>query len=246
LARRARLTALGAVTTSAGLLVEDLGRPSRFYNMLRVAKPTSPMSVGSWILAGYGPAAGAAAASEVLGVLPEVGAAADVAAGCLGAAVSTYTGVLMADTAVPVWHEARHHLPFLFAASAAASAGAVSAALTPGREAGPACRLALSGALAELAVTEVMHHQLGDVGEPYRKGLAGSLSTASKVLTGTGAAAMAVLGRHRWGRVAAGALIGTGAALTRFTVFEAGKESARDPKYVVDQQRRRLRERATS
>ena len=37
-------------TTSAG--------PARFVNMLRVFKPTSPMSVGSWLLGGYGAAAG--------------------------------------------------------------------------------------------------------------------------------------------------------------------------------------------
>jgi Polysulphide reductase, NrfD len=246
LARRARLVALGAVTASAGLLVEDLGRPSRFYNMLRVAKVTSPMSVGSWILAGFGPAAAAGVASDLTGVLPGAGRAADVAAGALGAALSTYTGVLVADTAVPVWHEARHHLPFLFAASAAASAGAVSAALSPTSESPPACRMAVAGALSELAMSEVMQRQLGDVGEPYRKGLAGSLSTMAKVLTGTGAAVMAVLGRRPWGRVAGGALIASGAAFTRFTVFEAGKESARDPKYVVSQQRRRLLDRKSS
>jgi formate-dependent nitrite reductase membrane component NrfD len=159
--------------------------------------------------------------------------------------VSTYTGVLVADTAVPVWHEARHHLPFLFAASAAASAGAVSAALTPSGESGPARRMAVAGALSELAMTEVMQRQLGDVGEPYHKGLAGSLSTVSKMLTGSGAAVMAVFGRRPWARAAGGALIATGAACTRFTVFEAGKESARDPKYVVSQQRRRLRDRAS-
>ena len=33
-------------------LVRDLGRPERFLHMLRVAKPTSPMSMGTWILAG--------------------------------------------------------------------------------------------------------------------------------------------------------------------------------------------------
>jgi hypothetical protein len=94
-------------------------------------------------------------------------------------------------------------------------------------------------------MTEVMQRQLGDVGEPYHKGLAGSLSTVSKMLTGSGAAVMAVFGRRPWARAAGGALIATGAACTRFTVFEAGKESARDPKYVVSQQRRRLRDRAS-
>jgi hypothetical protein len=243
LARRARMVSLGAVTVSAGFLVEDLGRPSRFLNMLRVAKVTSPMSVGSWILTGFGSATAAGVASDVFGVAPAAGLAADAAAGVLGAALATYTGVLVADTAVPVWHEARHHLPFLFAFGAAASGGAVSAMLSPSAEAGPACRLAVAGALGELAMAETMERQLGDIGEPYRKGLAGSLSMIAKVVTGTGAAVMAVGGRHRWGRVGGGALIAAGAAFTRFAVFEAGKESARDPKYVVGQQRQRLLER---
>src|SRR6185312_5298469 len=54
-ARVAKLTALGAISLSAAALVHDLGRPARFTNMLRVFKPSSPMSVGSWLLAGYGP-----------------------------------------------------------------------------------------------------------------------------------------------------------------------------------------------
>ena len=45
--------------------MHDLGKPSRFVNMLRVAKPTSPMSVGTWILSLYGPAAGLAGAAEL-------------------------------------------------------------------------------------------------------------------------------------------------------------------------------------
>jgi len=35
----------------------------------------------------------------------------------------------------------------------------------------------------------------------------------------------------------------TGFAMTRFSIFEAGLESARDPRYTVVPQRQRLRER---
>ena len=73
LARAAKVGALGAISLSAAALVHDLGRPARFVNMLRVFKVTSPMSVGSWILSGYGPVAGAAAASAVTGILPAAG-----------------------------------------------------------------------------------------------------------------------------------------------------------------------------
>ncbi|MYR89199.1 polysulfide reductase, partial [Streptomyces sp. SID685] len=67
LAAPAKLGAAGAISLSLAALVHDLGRPTRFLNMLRVFKPTSPMSVGSWILVGYAPLTMAAAATEVAG-----------------------------------------------------------------------------------------------------------------------------------------------------------------------------------
>ncbi len=70
LARVGKVGALGAISLSTVALIHDLGRPERFVNMLRVFKPSSPMSVGSWLLAAYGPVAGAAAVSEVTGILP--------------------------------------------------------------------------------------------------------------------------------------------------------------------------------
>ena len=65
LRRAGRLGALGGITVSFAALVHDLGRPARFVNMLRVAKPTSPMSVGTWILTALRPAAGLAGAAEL-------------------------------------------------------------------------------------------------------------------------------------------------------------------------------------
>nr|MDQ2958466.1 polysulfide reductase NrfD [Actinomycetota bacterium] len=55
LRRVSRLAAAAAINASFAALVHDLGKPSRFLNMLRVAKVTSPMSVGTWLLTGYGP-----------------------------------------------------------------------------------------------------------------------------------------------------------------------------------------------
>src|SRR5581483_8123899 len=54
-ARRARWIALAGGLLSPVLLISDLGRPERFLNMLRVFKWRSPMSMGSWILAVFGP-----------------------------------------------------------------------------------------------------------------------------------------------------------------------------------------------
>ena len=73
LARRAGLISLAGIAVSPALLIADLGRPDRFYNMLRVAKPTSPMSMGTWLIAIFGPLTGAAAVSDVTGVLPWIG-----------------------------------------------------------------------------------------------------------------------------------------------------------------------------
>ena len=57
--------AAGAISLSLVALVHDLGRPARFLNMLRVFKPTSPMSVGVWILSAYAPAALASLLGEL-------------------------------------------------------------------------------------------------------------------------------------------------------------------------------------
>jgi formate-dependent nitrite reductase membrane component NrfD len=105
LAKAAKVGALGAISLSAVALVHDLGRPERFVNMLRVFKPSSPMSVGSWLLAAYGPVAGAAAVSELTGIAPKAGLTATLGAGLLGPGIATYTAALICDTAVPAWHE---------------------------------------------------------------------------------------------------------------------------------------------
>jgi hypothetical protein len=163
-----------------------------------------------------------------------------MAAAALAPAVASYTGVLVADTAVPAWHDARRELPFLFAAGAAASAGGLGVLLAPAAEAGPARRMALAGAVGEVAVARVMEGHLGELAAPYRSGPAARLAKAAQALTVTGAAVLAVAGRHqRLGRAGA-ALVVAGAAVERLAVFGAGMESARDPRFTVAPQRRRL------
>jgi hypothetical protein len=239
---RAAFTVAGAGgAAGVPLLASDLGRPERFLYMLRMFKVTSPLSVGSWILAAIAPAAVGAVVSDRLGIFPRLGRVAEVAAGLLGPALATYTGTLVADTAVPVWHEAGRELPFLFAGSAAASAGAAAVLLTPPEDAGPARRLVLSGALLELGAAQAMEHRLGELGEPYHQGPAGRLARLAKACTATGAGLVAAGGRRRRGLAAAGAaLVLAGSACERWAVYKAGFQSARDPKYVVGPQRARL------
>jgi Polysulphide reductase, NrfD len=251
LARVAKTGAAGAVGLSLTALVHDLGRPARFVNMMRVVKVTSPMSVGTWLLGGYAPAAGAAAALALTGRLPRAGAAATAAAALLGPAVAAYTAALIGDTAVPAWHDGYRELPFVFTGSAAMAAGGLGLLAAPSAESGPARNLALLGAAMETAAFERMTRRLGLTAEPYHAGRGGALIRVSQVLTAAGATGAvlsglpAVPGRSR--RVLA-ALSGTallgGSAATRFGVFQAGVDSADDPKYTVLPQRRRLAERA--
>jgi hypothetical protein len=239
---RAAWTVSGAgATAGVPLLVADLGRPERFLYMLRMFKVTSPLSVGSWVLAATGPAAVGAVVSDRLGIFPRLGRAAEVAAGLLGPALATYTGALVADTAVPVWHEAGRELPFVFAGSAAASAGAAAVLLTPAGDAGPARRLVAGGALLELGAAQVMERRLGELGEPYHQGPAGRLARLAKACTAAGAGLVVAAGRRRRGVAAAGAaLVLAGSACERWAVYKAGFQSARDPKYIVGPQRARL------
>jgi len=242
LARRSLYLGALADLVSPALLISDLGRPERFLNMLRVFKVTSPMSVGSWILFVSGSATSTAALLEWAGRLKPVKYAAELVSSAVGAPLSVYTGTLVADTAIPVWHEARHELPFLFGASAAASAGAAAAIAVPVAEAAPARRLALGGALVENVIMLAMEKRLGFVGEPYREGEAGKYAKAAKACTLGGAALLATLGRKsRFAAAAGGGLVLAGEAALRWSVFKAGFQSARDPKYTVKPQRDRHR-----
>jgi formate-dependent nitrite reductase membrane component NrfD len=241
LARTSRLVAGAGVLGSIGALIHDLGRPERFLNMLRVFKPTSPLSMGSWTLATFGPLAGAAAVSEIAGRLSSAGRAAGLAAAALGPAMSTYTSVLLADTAVPAWHEAHRELPFVFGGSALAAAGGAALVLVPTSETKPAGRLALIGAALELGGMERAQRQLGFLADAYRIGRAGWLLRTATLLTGAGAVGVAVGARtSRIASVLAGAAMLSGSVALRFAIFEAGMASAEDPRDTVLLQRRRM------
>ena len=240
LATTALYVGAAADLVSPALLVSDLGRPERFLHMLRVFKVTSPMSVGSWILFVSGGASTTAALLELLDALHPVKWAAELVSFATGAPLATYTGTLLADTAIPVWHEARRELPWLFGASAAASAGAATTMFMPSGEAGPARRLTLAGVAAELGLMEAMQHRLGFVGEVYKEGPAGKLGRASKALTAAGAALLATRSRRsRRAAVTGSALVLAGELALRWSVFRAGFQSARDPRYTVLPQKQR-------
>ncbi|MCG5218571.1 NrfD/PsrC family molybdoenzyme membrane anchor subunit [Streptosporangium soli] len=315
LGRTARVTAVLGAVAGAGCLVAELGRPERFFNMLRVFKPTSPMSMGSWTLAAHsaltslalaptitgalgsvaarsasrsaasrsavsrrstsgfatrvavtppafairaavtppafrpargsrwsggfhGALSGEGAVGALVAGLPVAGDAAVVVSALTGPLMATYTAVLLADTAVPAWHAAHRELPFLFAGSALASAGAAGMLGTPAAQAGPARATAVLGAAVETVAGAVLERRLGLVGEPYGEGRAGRLLRAARALTVGGGLLAAVAGRSRPLAAMSGLALTAGALCTRFGVLAAGRASAADPKYTVVPQRR--------
>jgi len=212
--------------------------------VLRVFKVTSPMSVGSWLLGGYVPAAGIAAASALTGRLARSGAAATAGAALLGPAVASYTAALISDTAVPAWHDGYPEMPFVFTGSGAMAAGglgllaALSGRARPG-ETDPARNLALLGAAMELAASERMERRIGLVAEPYAQGRAGGYVKAGKALAVAGAAGALLAGRSRLAAALAGTVLVAASAAARWGIFHAGLASAADPKYTVVPQRQR-------
>jgi Polysulphide reductase, NrfD len=250
LRRSGRISSLLTLLVSAYLLIADLGRPDRFHHMLRVAKPTSPMSVGTWILTMYAPGVAIAAVSELLPstvrhtmvgrLLRRIARPAAVSSAVLAPAVASYTAVLLSQTAAPAWHDAHPQLPFIFTGSAAASAGGLAMVLTPVDEAGPARTFAWYGGVSELMASKVMEQRLGLASEAYTTGRAHRLRMWSQHLTTAGLVGATLAGRSRAAAVVSGLALLAGSGLQRFGVFEAGIASTKNPKYVVVPQRQRL------
>lgn len=244
LARSMKLGGFVAILGSLAALIHDLGRPKRFVNMLRVFKPSSPMSVGSWILAIFGPAAGVAALTDVIGLFPRIGKTATVGAGLVGPAVASYTAALISDTAVPTWHDGHRQMPFVFVGSAATAAGGFGVLTAPINEAAPARRALLLGVATELVANELMSRQMGLSAEPLHQDKAGRYLRAAKVLSASGAVLGGMLGhRSRIAALSGGMAALAGSACTRFGIFHAGVASSEDPKYTVVPQRQRADER---
>jgi formate-dependent nitrite reductase membrane component NrfD len=250
LRRRGRIAALAALGASTYFLVSDLGRPERFHHMLRVVKPTSPMSVGTWIIAAYSPGIGLAAVSELLParwrgsllgrVLRRSARPAAISSAAVAPALASYTAVLLSQTSVPAWNTAHPYLPFIFTGSAAAASGGLGMVMVPVAEAGPARTFAAAGAAAELVASKIMEPRLGLVGETYETGSAHRFRRWSEYLTVAGLVGTLAARRSRAAGVASGLALMTGSVLQRLGVFDAGVASTRDPRYVVTPQRERL------
>ena len=232
----ARKVTLGAVLPCAPLLILDLGRPLRFLHMLRVFKVRSPMSMGAWCLSAFSGAAASAVLADLLGREREA-AAAGAATAVLGTYLGSYTGVLLASTAVPVWARSRALLPPIFICTAAAGGAAVnrlvlagSGRLPVGHPTREALGLIETAAMAaELALSEVNERRLGRLGRALEEGRPGRFLQAARGCVVAGLALR--FARNRGGprmHHLASVLYLLAALAYRFAWVEAGPASARD------------------
>ncbi|MCF4006868.1 polysulfide reductase NrfD [Corynebacterium uropygiale] len=260
LRRTARLAAFGAAASGSLALIADLGRPERMLNMFRVFKLSSPMNMGSWILGSFGGTSALAALAEIDDLtqhwapLPRrlrtllhrvVSPAAGVAAGALGAPLAVYTAVLLGDTSNPVWNEVKDTLPVVFVSSASLASAGTAMVFTPTADAAPARFLALAGASADLYATHQMMEKADPViEESLREGRSGTMLSLSEKCVAAGLVGT-LLGarRSRKMAVASGLALMAGSALTRFGMLYAGLDSVKDPRCVIEPQKRRLRAR---
>lgn len=241
LARAAKVGAIASMSIGMAGLLHDLGRPARFLNMLRVCKPTSPMSLGSWLISAYTPAAAVAALSATTRRLRPLGAIATASAAVLGPAVASYTGALVSDTAIPAWHDAYREMPYLFVSSGLVASSGLALAATPVAQAGPARRAALLATAGDLVMSRSIEQRLGANAGPYKHGKGGAYMRAARMFGVGGALVGATFGaRNRAAAAVSGGALIAASFCTKMGVFEAGRASARDPEQTVRPQRERL------
>ena len=242
LIRRGHTIGLIGACVSGGLLIYDLGVPSRFYNMLRVFRPTSAMNMGAWILSGTGGTAfGALLFRGRGGIIGLLGEFCGYLAGIFGAGLATYTGVLVSGSAVPIWQASRKILPLLFGASAMSSAGAFFEIFSSNPEERRITNIfGAVGQGTEIIAAIVMEKQASvvpRVGRPFKRGLSGFLWRTAAVLTiGTMASALIPKGTRKR-RIIVAALGTLGSALMRMSIEKIGTASARDARASFHQQR---------
>jgi Polysulphide reductase, NrfD len=237
LVRDARWVAAVGGFLSPALLISDLGVPSRFLNMLRVFKLQSPMSIGAWTLAAFSSFAAASAFANlarerVADVMPVrmIEGLSGLMASATGLVLSTYTGVLIGATAIPVWNTHVATLPHHFAASGVNSAVSILEML--GHDDSRALNL-LGMAASAFEVYEGIEVETrrDEVSEPLHKGLSGVIVRTGGILSGPVPLALRVgsliTGNQKLRRAASWSSL-VGSLLTRFGWIQAGHASAKD------------------
>ena len=237
------LAAFGGVVSPV-LLIMDLGRPLMFYNMLRIIKIQSPMSMGVYILSTFGTASIPGALLLELyawHLLPDgiwttllrlLVAALVVVTALAGIFLATYTGVLVGATAIPVWFTHRRLLPLHFGTAGLGSAAAMLEVFGQRCAALNAISWAAIGVETRLWVWMLLHRK-EPASEPLHRGGLGALMNGSELLTGPISLLLRAFG---WVPLSAVAFM-LGALLSRFGWVRAGRESASSPEAVFATQR---------
>ncbi len=255
--RNARYLSLALAMLCPIPLIMDLGRPERFHHMLRVFKISSPLSVGTWILSGFGVLSGVQAARQAaeddfilkregrLGRLATLLPSGPITVlhGLFGMGLGGYTGTLLAVTVVPLWAAAGVLLGPLFLAASATSGAA--ALVLMGLIRGNSSRQARKEIQVVANVASAVQFGLAAAHEtfvperinrPLRRGTWGRLFRFGAV--GGGLFLPAALRLTAWvsGSRLERVLSTAGAIFTllgtlaeRFAIVEAGKVSADDP-----------------
>ena len=238
--RDARYIAAGGAIVSGALLISDLGRPARFLAMLRMFKPQSPMSMGAWVLSGFGTFSGAAAMAQILadrygwGGFQILGNVAEGFSALFGVPFSNYTGVLIGATVIPVWNHNVKMLPIHFGMSGMNSA--VSVLELMGNNTSPALNRIgiIASAMETYEGVDVEFKRDPVVNRPLKHGVTGWVTRIGGVLSGPVPLALRVAAeftgasRSRSLRRAAAASSIAGSLLTRFGWVKAGGASSKD------------------
>jgi len=236
----ARKVALGVVATAPVLLIGDLGRPERFLNMMRIFKPRSPMNVGAWCLVAFSGSGALAVGCDLAG-RPKAARAVGALTSLLGSYLGSYTGVLLACTAVPVWARSRVILGPAFVATATATGAAatrlvlVASGLPPGHPTRRALgTLETASMLTELSLSAIGERRLGETAEALRRGRPGIFFRSAKSLVMLGLS-LRVLARRTGGREheLASVMYLAGGLAFRYAWVYAGQASGADDAAVA-------------
>jgi protein NrfD len=248
LVRRGRYLSLLAAGLGPPLLIGDLHTPQRFYNMLRIFRRTSPMSIGTYVLSGFALSSISTAGAQLLSDRRDsagwrrLARLTEIPAAVAGAGMTTYTAALLAATSTPLWAAAPRALAVQFAGS---SIAAGAAALRLCDEAGSDSAATQKLELLEMAATatelagaffaERRYRRVGVASSTALDRPWGAIHRVGAIALGA-ALPLALLTarrvgnrpRSRLGMTASLLAIG-GSLLLRWSVIEAGNDSARRP-----------------
>ncbi len=239
------------------LLIHDLGDPARFYHMLRIWKPSSPMNLGTWTLTAYSGAVTADVVKQYLNdhTRLDTGVVAtlqklmnngtllllrDAAGAPLALLVAGYTGALLSCTANPLWCRNPWLSPMFTSSAIATGAEALSLTLdlTPSSDApSPSSQKVLhriataAHAVEGIAMAGFMHHA-GEKAQALRSGKQAAILKLSIGATVAAEALKALPTSNRMRKPIRmlASLLGLGGAFgLRWAMVHAGHDAAANP-----------------